>query len=62
MEGSNYEEYLDNYVKDMDDIDKFLWKEFGIAGGCCSSIESLKYSIARAVAEKLWKRYEVQGR
>lgn len=62
MKGSNYKEVLDDYVKDLDEIDTFLLKEFGIMGGCCSSIESLKYSVARAVAEKLWKKYEVQGR
>jgi len=56
MEGSNYKEYLDDYIKGMDDIDRFLWKEFGILGGCCSSVESMKYSIARAVAEKLWTK------
>jgi hypothetical protein len=36
-----------------DKIDEYLWKEHHILGGCCSSVESLKYSIAREVAEKL---------
>ena len=53
MEGSNYKEYLEDYLNNMDEIDQFLYKEFGISPRCCSSIESLKYSIARAVAEKL---------
>ena len=36
-----------------DKIDKYLWKEHHIIGGCCSSIEEMKYSVAREVAEKL---------
>ena len=36
-----------------DKIDEYLWKEHHILGGCCSSIEELKYSVAREVAEKL---------
>lgn len=40
-------------VQFKDKIDEYLWKEHHILGGCCSSIESLKYSIAREVAEKI---------
>ena len=36
-----------------DKIDEYLWKEHHILGGCCSSIEGIKYSVAREVAEKL---------
>ena len=36
-----------------DKIDEYLWKEHHILGGCCSSIEEIKYSVAREVAEKL---------
>lgn len=36
-----------------DNIDEYLWHEHGILGGCCSSIESMKYAVAREVAEKL---------
>ena len=36
-----------------DKIDEYLWKEHHILGGSCSSIESLKYSVTREVAEKL---------
>ena len=44
----------ENYpVQFKDKIDEYLWKEHQILGGCCSSIENLKYSIAREVAEKL---------
>jgi len=36
-----------------DKIDEYLYKEHHILGGCCSSIESMKYAVAREVAEKL---------
>ena len=39
--------------KGPDEIDKWLTKEFNIGPGRCSSIEELKYDVARAVAEKL---------
>lgn len=43
----------ENYpMQFKDKIDEYLWKEHHILGGCCSSVESLKYSIAREVAEK----------
>ena len=40
-------------IQFKDKIDEYLWKEHHILGGCCSSAESLKYSVAREVAEKL---------
>ena len=40
-------------VQFKDKIDEYLWKEHHILGGCCSSVESLKYSTAREVAENL---------
>ena len=40
-------------VQFKDKIDEYLWKEHHILGGCCSSIEEMKYSVAREVAEKL---------
>lgn len=44
----------ENYpMQFKDKIDEYLWKEHHILGGCCSSIESLKYTVAREVAEKL---------
>ena len=47
-------EVPENYpIQFKDKIDEYLWKEHQILGGCCSSIENLKYSIAREVAEKL---------
>lgn len=48
------EDYIKTHPEQFkDDIDKWLFMEFGIIGGCCSSIESLKYIIAKEVAEKL---------
>lgn len=40
-------------VQFKDKIDEYLWKEHHILGGCCSSIESMTYAVAREVAEKL---------
>ena len=50
----------EDYIKEYphlfkDDIDKWLFTECSIMGGACSSIESLRYSVARGVAEKLWR-------
>lgn len=43
-----------NYpIQFRDKIDEYLWKEHHILGGCCSSVESMKYAVAREVAEKL---------
>lgn len=39
-----------------DEIDKFLFDLVGVLPGCCSSIESVKYTIARTVAEALWPK------
>lgn len=45
---------LETYpIQFKDKIDEYLWKEHQILGGCCSSIDSLKYSVAREVVEKL---------
>ena len=41
-----------------DEIDEWLEKECNYHMGSCSSIEELKYSVAREVAEKLWKKKE----
>ena len=47
------EAQTDYPVQFKDKIDEYLWKEHHILGGCCSSIESVKYAVAREVAEKL---------
>jgi hypothetical protein len=44
-------------IQFKDKIDEYLWKEHHILGGCCSSIEEMKYSVAREVAEKLTKAF-----
>ena len=43
----------------LDEIDKFLFDLVGVLPGCCSSIESTKYTIARAVAEALWPKKDL---
>ena len=50
MKANAPETYL---IQFRDKIDEYLWKEHHILGGCCSFIESLKYTVAREVAEKL---------
>lgn len=40
-------------IQFKDKLDEYLWKEHHILGDCCSSIESMKYAVAREVAEKL---------
>lgn len=48
---------MGNYpIQFRDEIDEYLFKEFGILAGCCSSIKSFEYSVARQVAEKLWNK------
>ena len=42
--------------RERDEIDEWLEKECNIYAGCCSSIENLKYDVAREVAEKLWNK------
>lgn len=47
-------EYINQHPEQFkDDIDKWLFTEFGIIGGCCSAEKSHEYSVARMVAEKL---------
>lgn len=47
-------EALESYpIQFKDKLDEYLWEEHHILGGCCSSIESMKYAVAREVAEKL---------
>lgn len=48
------EEYIKTHPEQFkDDIDKWLFIEFGIIGGCCSAEKSHEYHIARMVVEKL---------
>ena len=49
----NKEEFIKEYPQYFDDeLDKWLYREFDILGGAQSSIESMKYHVAREVAEK----------
>lgn len=45
-------------VNYLDEIDQWLFDNFGILPGCCSSIESVKHTTARMVAEALWPKKE----
>ena len=48
------EEYIKQHPEQFkDDIDKWLFTEFLIIGGCCSAEKCHEYSVARMVAEKL---------
>jgi len=48
------EEYIKQHPEQFkDDIDKWLFTEFVIIGGCCSAEKCHEYSVARMVAEKL---------
>ena len=38
----------------MDEISQWLFDNFGLLPGCCSSILGLQYNTARMVAEALW--------
>ena len=40
-------------IQFRDNIDKFLFDEMGITGGCCSAQGSFAYSVARECAEKV---------
>lgn len=58
----------EDFIKDnpqyfKDELDKWLYREFDILGGAQSSIESMKYHVAREVAEKakiMTKEYAIQ--
>ena len=42
------------YEGDFDDeLDEYLFENHQVKSGCCSSVENLKYQIAREVAEKM---------
>ena len=45
-----------DYPTTLDEIDQWLFDSFGILPGCCSSIESVKHTTARMVAEALWPK------
>jgi len=45
-------------MEHRDEIDKWLYEEMQLIPGSCSSISTLQYNTARAVAEKLWLKWE----
>lgn len=45
-----------DYPTTLDEIDQWLFDSFGILPGACSSIENLRYTTARMVAEALWPK------
>lgn len=47
-----------DYPTSLDEIDQWLFDSFGILPGCCSSIESVRHTTARMVAEALWPKKE----
>ena len=40
-----------------DELDEYLFNNHQVKAGCCSSVESLKYQIAREVAERMVQKY-----
>ena len=42
----------------IDSLDEWLYNKMGLMGGCCSSIDSLKYTTARTAVEKLLKEIQ----
>lgn len=42
-----------------DELDEYLFENHQVRLGCCSSVESLKYIIAREVAEKMIEKFGV---
>ena len=48
------------YEGDFDDeLDEYLFENHQVKSGCCSSVESLKYQIAREVAEKMIEKFNI---
>ena len=42
-----------------DELDEYLFENHQVRAGCSSSVESLKYDIAREVAEKLIEKFGI---
>ena len=47
---------MSDYISRLDEIDKWLFDSFGILPGACSSIEELRHTTARMIAEALWPK------
>lgn len=46
-----------DYPTSLDEIDQWLFDNFGIIPGACASTENLRYTTARMIAEVLWPRW-----
>ena len=42
-----------------DELDEYLFENHQVKSGCCSSVENLKYQIAREVAEKMIEEFDI---
>lgn len=51
------DDLIKKYCKD--EIDKFLFEEFNLMAGCCSSINSAAYNLGRKIVEKLNERFNL---
>lgn len=51
------EDFIKKYCED--EIDKFLFEEFHLMAGCCSSIDSAAYNLGRKIVEKLNERFNL---
>lgn len=47
---------LGDFPTQLDEIDQWLADTFGIIPGACASMESLRHTTARMVAELLWPK------
>lgn len=47
---------MNHYPTQLDEIDQWLFDSFGILPGACSSMENLRHTTARMVAESLWPK------
>ena len=58
-----YDDYCRNFAYDSkefdDELDEYLFENHQVKSGCCSSVENLKYQIAREVAEKMIEKFGV---
>ena len=52
---------MDYPITGLDEISQWLFDNFGLLPGCCSSIKELEYSTARRVAEALWPKDKVKN-
>ena len=49
----------EGYPTQLDETDQWLYDNFGILAGACSSTENLRHTTARRIAEALWPKNDV---